>query len=259
MPLRIGGSEWVCLFLKITLKKSLWHSPQASSQVRQLKPIFNALAAVHQAYIDGERGRDCPFWYSERPNVGLLAAAVWQCRGTALEGYGTHKTKGEERKRGRCDLHIRIGRLAFDCEAKRVWMSLGGRQKPKQRQSSRRVRMGNSRCKKSSRRQTSGLMFRNARNPQIEAGQVAISSMDCVRERLISCGLGLNMMCCSGLELKKEKSLLPASITYPGTAFGRQRNTVAVEFGRVKFDLVTVSECLTALQMNKAKNDSLVT
>ncbi len=78
---------------------------------------------MHERYVREERCHsdgDCAFWYRERPNVGLLAAAVWLHGGTALEEYGAFKTKG----RGRCDLWLRIRNTSFGCEAKHLFLKL---------------------------------------------------------------------------------------------------------------------------------------
>jgi hypothetical protein len=113
--------------MKSTLEQEIWFSPKASKQLKSLRPIFKKLKSVHQAYIDGEDGTDCPYWFSERPQVGFLAAAIWQSGGTALEEYGTNKTKAIEpvTARGRCDLWIRTRKAGFECEAKQLWLNLG--------------------------------------------------------------------------------------------------------------------------------------
>jgi hypothetical protein len=103
------------------LEQEIWFS-KASKELKSLKAVFKKLMSVHQTYIDRGAG-DCPYWYSERPHVGLLSAAVWQSGGTALEEYGTHKTKEYESQRGRCDLGIRTNRAGFECEAKRLWLN----------------------------------------------------------------------------------------------------------------------------------------
>jgi len=112
--------------MKIALQQTIWFSPKASRRLRSLKQIFKELRSVHEDYVDGERNNgDCPYWYGERPHTGLLAAAVWRQGGTALEEYGTRKTKELKSKSGRCDLYIRTKNTAFECEAKRLWLNLG--------------------------------------------------------------------------------------------------------------------------------------
>ena len=108
--------------MKVTLEKQIWFSPKASKRLISLRPVFNELRAVHEDYINNENGRDCPYWYSERPHTGLLASAVWRRGGTALEEYRTHKRKNRTSAYGRCDLYI--GNPKFECEAKRLWLNL---------------------------------------------------------------------------------------------------------------------------------------
>jgi hypothetical protein len=109
------------------LKQQIKFSLNASKELKSLLPIFKKLRSVHQAYIDGEDGEDCPYWFSERPQVGLLAAAVWRSGGTALEEYGAHKRRAKdvEITRGRCDLWIRTREAGFECEAKQLWLNMG--------------------------------------------------------------------------------------------------------------------------------------
>lgn len=38
---------------------------------------------------------DAPYWYTERANVGLLAAAAWRCGYVALEEYGDTKRRAK--------------------------------------------------------------------------------------------------------------------------------------------------------------------
>jgi len=93
--------------VKKILKQKVWFSPKASKKLKSLNRIFKKLLSVHQDYIDGEDVEDdCPYWFGERPHVGLLAAAVWLSGNTALEEYGIPKTKVRKRKQGRCDLWI---------------------------------------------------------------------------------------------------------------------------------------------------------
>lgn len=94
---------------RFTVKQQIWFSSEPSTELKSLEPAFKKLLLVHQKYIDREEG-DYPHWYSERPHVSLLAAAVWLSGGTALEEYRTTKTKGGKNKSGRCDLGIRTNK-----------------------------------------------------------------------------------------------------------------------------------------------------
>jgi hypothetical protein len=88
-----------------------------SKGLKFLKPVLGRLKELHQEYIDCVPG-DVPYWYGERPQIGLLAAAVWRSGGVALEEY-CRKRPGRPRK-GRCDLFLSIAGIGCECEAKIV-------------------------------------------------------------------------------------------------------------------------------------------
>jgi hypothetical protein len=119
MAKREAASQRSAKPTKGMLTQSIWFSSTASQELKSLKAVFQKLRSMHERYIEAEPcgdDSDCAFWYGERPNVGLLAAAVWLCGGTSLEEYGLVKSKG----RGRCDLWFRIGGTSFGCEAKHL-------------------------------------------------------------------------------------------------------------------------------------------
>jgi hypothetical protein len=111
--------------MEITLEQKIVFSKTASKQLKSLRRVFKELLSIHQDYIDSQESEDYPYWYKERPHVGLLAAAVWRSGGTALEEYRTEKTK--ERTPGRCDLWVGVGKIGFDCEAKCLRLDLGSK------------------------------------------------------------------------------------------------------------------------------------
>jgi hypothetical protein len=115
MAKREAASQRSAKPTKGMLAQSIWFSSTASPELKSLKAVFQKLRSMHEDYMRDEHD-DCAFWYRERPNVGLLAAAVWLCGGTSLEEYGFVKTK----RRGRCDLWFRIGNTSFGCEAKHL-------------------------------------------------------------------------------------------------------------------------------------------
>jgi hypothetical protein len=104
------------------LKQSIWFSSSASKQLRSLEPVFEELRSLHERYIKSPLWvGDCAYWYGERPDIGLLAAAVWrQHGGTALEEYAAKKPKG----RGRADLYFSLGKVSYGCEVKRRNLNL---------------------------------------------------------------------------------------------------------------------------------------
>lgn len=98
-----------------------------------MRRIFKEWARVHQRYSD-KHVDDCTFWYTERPQIGWLEAAVWLCEGTAKEEYGVTKRKrssmGERpNNMGRCDLSITINAPELCCEAKYVKTNIKRRTK----------------------------------------------------------------------------------------------------------------------------------
>jgi hypothetical protein len=102
----------------------VWFSRKASKELRSLRPVFEQLSKVHEDYTNAEPSPDFSFWYSERPQIGLLSAAAWLRGRTALEEYAAQKENGKKRCRG--DLYIRTGKnTAFECEAKHVTINLG--------------------------------------------------------------------------------------------------------------------------------------
>jgi len=111
--------------MRFESEQLIYFRKNAPKKIKSLKPVFKNLGLVHQKYIKGEvgKGDDHPYHYTERPHVGLFAAAVWLSGGTALEEYKTQKTK--DNKYGRCDLGFRVGNVGFECEAKRLWLKLG--------------------------------------------------------------------------------------------------------------------------------------
>lgn len=70
---------------------------------------------------------DCCWWYTERPALSLLAAAVWRQGGVALEEFAWNKRASTECKGypGRCDLGFGLGKgknkTSYEAEAKHVW------------------------------------------------------------------------------------------------------------------------------------------
>ncbi len=109
-----------------------WMSPKPKADLHSLNPVLSQLAWVHDEYVTqqvypdqgNQKLGDCTFWYSERPQVGLFAAAVWKSGGIALEEFGTTKSAGGVESRGRGDLFFKLGEIGYVCEAKHIWLSL---------------------------------------------------------------------------------------------------------------------------------------
>ena len=79
-------------------------------------------------------GGEAPYWYNERANIGLLAAAAWRTGGVALEEFQHEKSEpkisedGETvetmTRNGRCDLWICLGTKSERIEAKFRWLNM---------------------------------------------------------------------------------------------------------------------------------------
>lgn len=79
-------------------------------------------------------GGEAPYWYNERANIGLLAAATWRTGGIALEEFphgksepkisDDGKTQETVTRNGRCDLWICHGTKSERIEAKFRWLNM---------------------------------------------------------------------------------------------------------------------------------------
>lgn len=97
-----------------------------------LRPILKTWTELVLRYSDTFPQDDACYWFNERANVSMLAAAAWKTRGDwlALEEFSTYKY-GEDAalKNGRCDLWISRPNndTSFAIEAKQVWQRIGDR------------------------------------------------------------------------------------------------------------------------------------
>ena len=86
---------------------------------RQIRVLLETwIELQHRLY---ERIGRAAYCYSERTNVGLFAAAAWQCDQIAIEEFATRKGNGW-RGPGRVDLFVQIGRCALCVEAKAIYV-----------------------------------------------------------------------------------------------------------------------------------------
>lgn len=101
---------------------------KTGSKLRKLKPVLENWIKVVQEYSKAFKNSDACWWYTERANVGVLAAAAWRTKGwIALEEYSTSK-RGDETgsKNGRCDLYMakKDHDNSFAFEAKPAWQTM---------------------------------------------------------------------------------------------------------------------------------------
>jgi len=79
-------------------------------------------------------GGEAPYWFTERANVGLLAAAAWRAGAVALEEFQHEKSEPDISetgntaepitKNGRCDLWVCHGTKSERIEAKFRWLNM---------------------------------------------------------------------------------------------------------------------------------------
>lgn len=77
---------------------------------------------------------DVPYWYNERANIGVLAAAAWRCGRIALEEFqhqkvdalsdGEPEDAAQKSRNGRCDLWISGDSSEEIVEAKFRWLNM---------------------------------------------------------------------------------------------------------------------------------------
>lgn len=99
------------------------------STLRTLRPVLQEWIKVVEEYSMAFKNDAC-WWYNERANVGILAAAAWRTAGwLSLEEYSTtkHGEKGVS-KNGRSDLYVGKAnhKTNFAIEAKAAWQDIGG-------------------------------------------------------------------------------------------------------------------------------------
>ncbi len=76
-------------------------------------------------YVKIFDGDDLPYWFNERANVGVLAAAAWQADFVSLEEHQVDKISSESTsKKGRNDLYISSEEEQLYIEAKVVFPNI---------------------------------------------------------------------------------------------------------------------------------------
>jgi hypothetical protein len=92
----------------------------------ELRRLLKSWLKVAKRYGAWWKWNDCFWFYSERPAISILAGAVWDLKGVALEEFGSGKKCREKGDyRGRCDISFRISRnSAYSAEAKHVWCKI---------------------------------------------------------------------------------------------------------------------------------------
>ena len=92
-------------------------------------PLVNQWQDAHQTFVAATG--DAAYWYTERSNVGILAAGAWKMDLVALEEYQVEKSHSEpdspetsKNWKGRCDLWIYGKKFNEIIEAKQNWVQI---------------------------------------------------------------------------------------------------------------------------------------
>jgi hypothetical protein len=94
-----------------------------AGRFHNLQKILSAWVRLNQQYCVSIPN-DTPWSYNERASLSVLAAAVWNAGGEALEEYSTRKGRGQLNRTGRCDVYCHIGTSDFAGESKMDWIGL---------------------------------------------------------------------------------------------------------------------------------------
>jgi hypothetical protein len=96
-----------------------------------LEPMLKKWTELVIQYSKISGGEDACYWYNERANVSVLAAAAWKTgkdEWIALEEYSTIKRSSEEKtsstSNGRCDLYVANNEKSFAFEMKNAWQNI---------------------------------------------------------------------------------------------------------------------------------------
>jgi len=90
-----------------------------AGRLRNLRPILVRWADFVLRAAKEWGPEDCPWWYRERPLVGILAAACWDEGGAALTAYeGTKGRLSGGPYTGRYDLFLALNQVEYQVEAK---------------------------------------------------------------------------------------------------------------------------------------------
>jgi len=95
-------------------------------RLKHWKAIFEEWFLLLKRYCRSTSGKDAPFWYNERSNIGILSVAAYRCGFIALEEYQCTKGRGANKRNGRADLWIASDFLntAESVEGKFAFISL---------------------------------------------------------------------------------------------------------------------------------------
>ena len=97
-----------------------------TSHIHSFTPVLKKYLEINKVFLTKWNNKDCPWFYGERSNIGILAASVWKVGGIALEEYNFDKSMKDGRRKqkyiGRNDLYFKIGGKHYIAEAKHFAM-----------------------------------------------------------------------------------------------------------------------------------------
>jgi len=97
--------------------------------LKPLEEVLRQWVKIMSEYsnaVSTTEGGDAPYQYTERANIGLLAAAAWRTKGwVALEEFQKDKHHDDGVKNGRADLWVYNGNKSYLVEAKYEWICMG--------------------------------------------------------------------------------------------------------------------------------------
>lgn len=103
-----------------------------AEELELFAPVLKTWVKLVTRYSDSFPNNDACYWFNERANISVLAAAAWNTstKWIALEEFSTvkHGVDGAEAN-GRCDLYCALENheASFAFEAKQAWQKIGRR------------------------------------------------------------------------------------------------------------------------------------
>ena len=105
-----------------------WGSEELPPQFMTWKTVFEKYAEAHFDFYN--ETSDVAWWYKERPNISVLAGAVWRGGGVAFEEFLGTKDRGHGAYSGRFDGLFILDQRAYIAEAKHHWLRLRSKDRP---------------------------------------------------------------------------------------------------------------------------------
>ncbi|SOC93509.1 hypothetical protein SAMN05216358_3687 [Rhizobium sp. AN5] len=102
------------------MKSSKWVRRTSRGFEPAARQLLDGWIEATTKYCGAMDGREAPFFFNERANISMLAAASWLKGGIALEEYTASKFAEDRNSNGRCDLYVFLAGENIEFEAKSV-------------------------------------------------------------------------------------------------------------------------------------------